>query len=64
MDSLTHAKHAAVQTICESLLHAPAKFWENMGYGVTVSDGDGLILFTVDMVASLAPAVHAHQLRK
>jgi hypothetical protein len=50
------AKCRALQFMSDILCDRPRKFWESETCRVTVSDRDGLILFSLDMVATLAPA--------
>jgi hypothetical protein len=56
---LVEAKCHAVQLIAESLCHQPMRFWDRDEYSVTVSDEKGLILFVVELVAILSPALPA-----
>lgn len=55
--SLHSAKCHAVQMIADLLCEDPSWFWEAETFGVTVSDSNGLQLLTVEMVATLAPAL-------
>jgi hypothetical protein len=55
--SLEDAKHEAVQLIAQTLCNEPSKFWNAENYRVSVTDSDGLMLFTLEMVATLSPAV-------
>jgi hypothetical protein len=57
LDSLEAAKHEAVQLIGQTLCHEPSKFWSAETYRVSVADEDGLILFTLEMVATLSAAL-------
>ena len=57
LESLGSAKRHAVQISAELLCEDPAWFWEAETFRVTVTDGNGLQLLTVEMVATLAPAL-------
>jgi hypothetical protein len=57
LPSLEAAKHAAVQLLAQTLCNAPSKFWNAETYRVNVTDRAGLILFTLEIVATVSPAV-------
>lgn len=57
LPSLEDAKCAAVQIIAETLCHEPKRFWTAETYRVRVTNDEGLVLFTVELVATLAPAL-------
>ena len=50
------AKLHAVRTIAQILDREPETFWGSDVFRMTVSEADGLVLFTLEMVASMAPA--------
>ena len=54
-------KEAAVLT-AELLRDRPDRFWEAQAWRMTVADDEGLILFTIELDGTMAPAV-AQQLR-
>lgn len=53
---LAAAKLHAVKLMAEALLRDPHKFWEADVYRMTVSEADGLTLFTIEMFSNMAPA--------
>ncbi len=53
---LAAAKLHAVKLIAEALSQAPHHFWDADIYRMTVAQQDGLVLFTIDMFANIAPA--------
>jgi hypothetical protein len=56
LDDLEAAKHAAVLLIAGILHDHPAQVWASGGYGLTCADERGLALFSLAIVANLAPA--------
>jgi hypothetical protein len=54
---LEAAKCEAVQLIAQTLCDQPRSFWEADAYRVTTTDENGLILFTVEMIATLSAAM-------
>jgi hypothetical protein len=61
LKNLEEAKHEAVQLIAQTLCNEPSKFWNAETYHVSVTDQRGLVLFTLEMVATLSPAVPQRQ---
>ena len=61
LKDLEAAKCTAVQLIAETLCYQPHKFWDADSYKVTVTDEKGLVLFIVEMVATLSAAVPARR---
>ena len=57
LESLDAAKKAAIQLIAQTLRDDVDTFWQDQTYGVTVTDRAGLILFTVEIAATISPAV-------
>jgi hypothetical protein len=53
---LEAAKLHAVRTVADTLAHEPQAFWDADAFRMTVSEADGLVLFTIEMFASMAPA--------
>jgi hypothetical protein len=51
------AKLHAVKKFAEILAETPQVFWDSDIFRMTVAKADGLVLFTLEMVGSLAPAV-------
>ena len=51
------AKCHAVKTMAEILCEEPGVFWAADQFRVTAMTPDGLVLFTVEMVAALSPAI-------
>ena len=54
---LNSAKRHAVKLIADTLSGEPQAFWDSDVFRVTVSEANGLVLFTVEVVASLSPAL-------
>ncbi len=54
LPDIATARCHAVQMIAETLCHGPQAFWDADQYRVTVALG-GLTLFSVEMVAAMAP---------
>jgi hypothetical protein len=54
---LVAAKLHAVKKFAEILADRPQVFWDSDIFRMTVAKADGLVLFTLEMVGSLAPAV-------
>jgi hypothetical protein len=59
LKSLAAAKEAAVQLIAETLRNDAGRFWKSDVYRVTVTDAKNLILFSVELTSTLAPAIGA-----
>lgn len=57
LESLHSAKCHAVKMIADVLCDDPNKFWNADTYRVTVSDGNGLVLLSVEMISMLAPVL-------
>ena len=57
LDSLHEAKCHAVKMIADVLCKEPEKLWEADVYSVEASNADGLMLFNVEMYATLAPVL-------
>jgi hypothetical protein len=51
------AKLHAVKKFAEILSETPQVFWDSDIFRMTVAKADGLVLFTLEMVGSLAPAI-------
>jgi hypothetical protein len=56
---LDAARCAAVRLLAEVLCDQPERFWTSETCQVTCTDEGGLVLFTVQMVATHAPAAPA-----
>jgi hypothetical protein len=57
LEGVHQAKCHAVKMIADALCETPEKFWETETYRVTVTDARGLLLLSVEMVSTLAPAL-------
>ena len=57
LDGLHSAKCHAVKIIADALCESPDKFWDADSYRVTVSDSNGLILLSVEMISTFAPVL-------
>jgi hypothetical protein len=53
---LEAAKLHAVKTVASALADEPQAFWDSDVFRMTVSKRDGLVLFTIEMFATMAPA--------
>jgi hypothetical protein len=53
------AKRHAVKIIAQALCEEPQAFWAADQFRITVTRPDDMVLFTVEMIASLAPALGA-----
>ena len=53
---LADAKCHAVKTIAKILCDEPRAFWAADQFRITAAEADGLVLFTVEMIATLSPA--------
>jgi len=51
------AKLHAVRTVAEALASDPQALWDSDVFRMTVSNEDGMVLFRIDMLASMSPAV-------
>jgi hypothetical protein len=51
------AEDAAVQILAESLRGNSKLFWESEGFSVTVTDAEGLTLFSLQVSATIAAAM-------
>jgi hypothetical protein len=51
------AEDAAVQILSETLRGNSKLFWENEGFSVTVTDDQGLTLFSLQVSATIAAAI-------
>ena len=63
LPDLDAAKCEAVQLIAQTLCDQPRSFWDADHYRVTATDDQGLVLFTVEMIATLSAAVTADRPR-
>ena len=57
LENVEAARCQAVELIAETLCNSPKTFWDADSYRVTVTDAAGLTLFSVEMIATLAPAM-------
>lgn len=57
LGSLQEAKCRAVKIMSQDLCDTPQKFWDGEVYRVTVTDAQGLQLFSVELHAALAPVL-------
>ena len=57
LPSLKAAKNEAIQLLSDSLRNKPDVFWGAPSFAVVVRDETGLILFTLDVGVTMAPAV-------
>jgi hypothetical protein len=55
---LAAVRDAAVQFIGQSLCDRRAEFWADGEWLLSVKDKDGLIQFTIRVIATEAPAIH------
>jgi hypothetical protein len=62
--SLAAAKLHAVKKMAEALSEAPHEFWDADAYRMTVAEADGLVLFSIEMFANMAPATRGNALDK
>jgi hypothetical protein len=53
---LEAAKFHAVKTLAGALTSEPEVFWDSDVFRMTVSERDGLVLFAIEMFATMAPA--------
>ena len=53
---LDAAKLHAVKTVAGALADEPQVFWDSDVFRMTVSDPAGLVLFAIEMFATMAPA--------
>ena len=53
---LDAAKLHAVKTLARALTDEPGVFWDADVFRMNVSDSDGLVLFAIEMFATMAPA--------
>ena len=51
------AKRHAAKLFGEILVDNPQLFWDSDFFRMTVAKADGLVLFSLEMVATMAPAV-------
>jgi hypothetical protein len=51
------AKRRAVKTLAGILYDEPKAFWAADQFRMTATGADGLVLFTVEMIAALSPAL-------
>ena len=54
---LESAKRHAVNLVSDMLAREPQTFWDADQFRVTVAEAGGLVLFTVEVIASLSPAI-------
>jgi len=54
--SFDQARHEAIRCCGQMLKDAPEGFWGSRPWSVTVTDQDGLILWTVDLDGQSSPA--------
>jgi hypothetical protein len=57
LPNLAAAQCEAVQLIAQTLCDQPKSFWDADHYRVTTTDETGLVLFTVEMIATLSAAM-------
>jgi hypothetical protein len=60
IETLAKAKCEAVKLAGRIICGAAAKFWDRAQWSMTVTDGGGLTLFTLDLMGTEAPAIHPH----
>ena len=53
---LDAAKLHAVKMVADSLATEPGLFWDADVFRMTVSEADGLVLFAIEMFATVSPA--------
>lgn len=53
-------RREAVRTACLSLNQNPDRFWNSGEWQMIVTDASGLMLFTMQMNATVAPVAMAH----
>ena len=63
-ETLDAAKLHAVKRIADILSHEPESFWDSDVFRMTVAQADGLVLFTLDIFAQLAPAAGPFDVRR
>jgi hypothetical protein len=56
---LEAAKLHAVRTLAGALANEPEVFWDSDVFRMTVSERDGLVLFAIEMFATIAPAARS-----
>ena len=56
LENLDAARREALRTACLSINEKPEKFWETGEWQMIVTDDRGLVLFTLHMTATVAPA--------
>ena len=56
---LEAAKLHAVKTVAGALAKEPEVFWDSDVFRMTVSERDGLVLFAIEMFATMAPAARS-----
>jgi hypothetical protein len=57
LPSLQAAKHDAVQILSDALRNNAEAFWRAPTFSVVVRDETGLVLFTLDLSATMAPVL-------
>ena len=55
LEDLAAARHAALRSFSEFVGEHPAEFWSAGSWRMTVTDGEGLALFSLELVATDAP---------
>jgi hypothetical protein len=60
IETLAKAKCEAVKMAGRIICDAAGKFWDRAEWSMTVTDGAGLTLFTLDFMGTEAPAIHPH----
>ena len=56
---LEHAKIEGAGLLAEMLRSNPEEFWRSQSLSLTVSDGEGLTYFVIDVAAITSPAAPA-----
>jgi hypothetical protein len=57
LENVDAAKDIAIRVLTESLHRNSEIFWKDETFKVTVSDDSGLMLFTVEVIASYSPVM-------
>jgi hypothetical protein len=57
LPDLEAAKDVAIRVMTETLQGNSGLFWKDESFRVVVSDAAGLVLFTVEIVATYSPAM-------
>ena len=57
LNSVAAAKCEAVKLAGRMLCESASEFWDSTGFMMIVTDGRGMVLFTLDFVGIEAPAI-------